>query len=264
MKNRSFGVELEFDSNGLGTNGVGDLLYNNGVNREWYGNRSKYTDYYGEEYTEYDEVSEDGSEIELRSPILQGAKGFKELKEVVNILNKAGCYTTNLDGLHVHHDAPDFKHDKDLTVKLLKSWKYNEQQIAMFIEENRRNASLNQDGYYNNSPCPTFEYNQITNLEQRSTRNFPDDLYTPFNVRNNLNISALRSHGSIEFRFHEGTLDWNQIEAWIRFGQSFLNGVKARKNPIMPTENPVILMNRLKVNKRTKIQLAKKAGLVLA
>lgn len=266
MKNREFGVELEFDSNGLGTHGVGDLLWNNGFREEWTGLREFYDGYYSDSYYGYDRISEDGSEVELRSPILQGESGFKDLRKVVDLLNNHGCFTTEQDGLHVHHNAPDFRESKDLTVRLLKSWKHNEHHIAQFIEEERSRESLQAPGIYGSgSPCPTFDHNQINALERANEVDFTMNLYrTGFTTRNNLNINSLRSHGSVEFRMHEGTLYWPQIEAWIRFGQSFLNGVKSRKNPIETVDSPVVLMNRLKTNKRAQIQLARKAGLVLA
>lgn len=263
MKDRMFGVELEFDSNGLGGSGIGELLYNNGVSEEWYGTRYEHKNYYGDPYIEYEKIGQDGSEIELRSPILQGEKGFKELEKVVSLLNKVNCHTTSEDGLHVHHNAPEFKEDKDLTVKLLKSWKYNEHLIAMFVDEERASESLS-NSEYNDSPCPTFALEDVYELEKSEAEDFPENLHRKgFGYRNNLNINSLKNYGSIEFRMHEGTLHWPQIESWIRFGQSFLNGVKSRKNPIMPADNPVVLMNRLKTNKRAQIQLAGKAGYIV-
>lgn len=262
MRNRRFGVELEFDSNGLGVEGVGDLLSSNGIGEAWTGQKESYETYYGEYHHTYSAIGEDGSEIELRSPILEGERGFKELRKVVSLLNNAGCYTTEEDGLHVHHDAPDYRHDKDLVVKLLKSWKNNEHHIAMFVDEARASESLYLDEWGGNSPCPTFPYSNIYNVEQIQEPDFTNGLYRAgFSVRNNLNINALRRHGSIEFRMHEGTLYWDQIEAWIRFGQSFLNSVKSRKNPVTSVDNPVILMNRLKTNKRARVQLARTAGM---
>jgi hypothetical protein len=252
MRNRGFGVELEFDSNGLGIDGVADLLEQNGFS-DWVG-KSNNNNYYGDGYYEYSGLGEDGSEIELRTPILHGKKGFEDLFKVVKLLNNADCYTTDADGLHVHHDAPEFVGNKELVVKLLKSWKYNEVHIAKFVDEARADLALSHEY---DSPCSTFRYESITRYElQRGNHVGYDNGFE----RNNLNINALNEHGSIEFRFHEGTLDWPEIEAWIRFGQSFLNGVVARKNAIMPTDSPVILLNRLKTNESAKKFLIRKAG----
>ncbi len=278
MRNRGFGVELEFDSGGIGIWGIGDLLWENGFKEDWVGTRTQYdrnarnaggcpcedcTRARGEEFEEdfyhtYGGIGQDGSEIELRTPILRGEKGFNSLKKAVNILAEAGCYTTEADGLHVHHDCPEFVGNKPLIVSLLKSWKYNEHHIARFIDEDRAAYALDRDEY-EDSPCPTFSMNAVTNFENDGRT----DLRYHGLGRANLNITPLSSQGSIEFRFHEGTLDWNEIESWIRFGQSFINSVVKRQKPLMPADNPVILLNRLRTNGRAKVQLARKAGIAV-
>jgi len=247
MKDREFGVELEFDSNGLGNSGVGDLLWENGFREEWIGTKNHR---YGE--NTYSKIGWDGSEFEIKTPILKGTKGFNDLKTVVNLLGEEGCYTTEEDGLHVHHNAPEFIGNKPLIVKLLRSWKNNEQHIAEFIDQDRVSWSMDYDG-----PCPSFSNATVDEYESSNRVLFGSW------ERFNLNVNALTKHGSVEFRFHEGSLIWDEIESWIRFGQYFLNGVVARKNPIAPVDSPVVLMNRLKTNKKTKVMLARKAGLSL-
>ena len=248
MKDREFGVELEFDSNGIGISGVGDLLWENGFREEWCGIRSSY---YGER--QYSRIGWDGSEVELKTPILRGKKGFDDLKAVVKLLYDEGCYTTEEDGLHVHHNAPEFVNNKPLVIKLLRSWKNNEQHICDFIDQERVGWSLEYDG-----PCPSFPRDKIDEFENSNRATFGSW------ERYNLNVNALTKHGSVEFRLHEGSLFWDEIESWIRFGQYFLNGVLQRKNPIAEVDSPVVLMNRLKTNKKTKVMLARKAGLALS
>ncbi len=280
MRNRGFGVELEFDTNDIGIWGIGDLLWENGFREDWVGTRTEQNrntpllggctcqDCRGarearekleeDVYHTYDGIGQDGSEIELRTPILSGQKGFNDLKRLIELLNKEGCYTTEADGLHVHHDCPEFVDNKSLIVSLLKSWKYNEHHIAQFIDENRASIAIDDDEY-DESPCPTFTMNALRRFEE-DTRT---DLRFHGLGRANINITPLTSKGSIEFRFHEGTLNWDEIESWIRFGQSFINSVVKRQKPLMPAENPVILLNRLRTNGRAKVQLAKKAGIAV-
>src|SRR5512138_1933860 len=52
-------------------------------------------------------VGYDGSGVEVRTPILRGKEGFRELKRIFKHLNDEGCYVTTRDGMHVHHDAPE-------------------------------------------------------------------------------------------------------------------------------------------------------------
>lgn len=251
MNDRRFGVELEFHSGGIKNEGVGNALVDAGL-QHWVGEKIEREAWHGS-FVYYDKIGSDGSEIELRSPILCGKNGLKELYKVVRTLNEVGCYTTDFDGLHVHHDAPEFVDNEKLVLKLLKSWVNNQEQISKFIEPKRAEktnhgpcAHLTQDG------IDSFEYslNNGARLSNAIAGNLP---------RGNLNVHSLVEHGTVEFRYHEGTLDWDEIESWINFGQDFLNGVLKRKNPVNETESPVVLLNRLKARKNTREALINKA-----
>lgn len=247
MRDREFGVELEFSSNGHKSFGVGDTLYESGF-EDWVGTR--YERYYhsiGSYRNGYRNIGQDGSELEIRSPILQGRKGFKELKTVLNILNSMGCYTTTMDGLHVHHNAPEFEDNKELVTKLLKSWFNNQDEISKMITPRRVIAD---------SPCPSIRQEHI-NFFEDSNSHLSSAIHQNL-PRGNINLQSLPEHGSIEIRYMEGTLNWDIIESWIRFGQSLLNGVTKRKNPIVKTGSPVILMNRLKTSSKAKTILSEK------
>jgi hypothetical protein len=251
MRNRKFGVEIEFTSNGLRDVGIAEELVSAGFGH-WAGRRIEQWDGYARRnYVYYENIGHDGSELEIRSPILQGEKGFKELRGVVGLLNGLGCYTTGSDGLHVHHDAPEFVDNKELVTKLLKSWADNQSNIEKFIEPSR---VLRSHSY---SPCPRINDNQVERFEH-SNGNLNTDIRDIL-PRGNLNCRSLFEHGTVEFRYFEGTLNIEHIESWIRFGQSFLNSVVARKRPIKKADNPVILMNRLRTNKNAKVFLVSKA-----
>lgn len=251
MRDRRFGVELEFNSNLLGNLRIGEEMTAAGFGR-WVGDRIEeyYDRNYGRSYSYYDQIGADGSDLEIRSPILKGTKGFKELQGVVTLLNDLGCYTTSSDGLHVHHDAPEFRNDKELIIKLLKSWQANQDHIGKFVSPSRVNRS--------SSPCPQLTEGSIVAFERNSNEHLDVQInrYLP---RGNLNCRSLYEHGSVEFRWHEGTLNWTEIESWVKFGQSFLNGVVNRKRPIAKMQTPVVMLNRLKTNKNVYANLVEKA-----
>ncbi len=231
MRDRLFGVELEFGNGNFSPGSLSEHLRRNGFNR-FSGN-----------------IGRDGSGIELRTPVLNGTKDLKELKSLVYYLNEIGCYTTQNDGLHVHHDAPEFYNNKPMLVKLLKSWFENQSEIEKLIVPRRRKSGH----------CPDIQAAHISSFESRNWGTMKDNInYTL--PRGNLNLKALNRHRTIELRYHEGTLDWDHIESWVRFGQSFLNGVVKRKRPLAKTDSPVILMNRLKTSKRAKEILIAKAN----
>ena len=89
MEDRRFGVEIEFASGGLGMSGVARILgeaFDKAGMRRWYFR---------------DRMHYDGSEIELKTPILKGNEGFEKLHCVMDTLSNEGCYCTGSDGLHI-------------------------------------------------------------------------------------------------------------------------------------------------------------------
>jgi hypothetical protein len=70
---------------------------------------------------------------------------------------------------------------------------------------------------------------------------------------------ALEHHGSIEIRLHEGTMNYEEAESWIKFGQSFIDSVSGRKRPLKPLTDEELLMRRIKVEKNASRFLTTKA-----
>src|SRR5512146_2669600 len=68
-------------------------------------------------------IGSDGSGVELRTPPLQGEDGFEEIREVMAKLKAEGAYVTRLDGLHIHHDAPEFIDNPHACLQLVRSWR---------------------------------------------------------------------------------------------------------------------------------------------
>lgn len=208
MRDRAFGVEIECYFPG-GPVRARDTLLAAGF-RPW-----------ADQY-----IHQDGSGCEIPSPILRGQKGLNELQAVMALLRENGAYTSYEDGLHVHHDAPEFVEDDDLVTRLVTTWGANQEHISQFVAEYRRR---------NHWACETSAWREehLENVlrNKESYRNDPHLSQTKawgqkFHA---LNISALSEHGTIEFRQHEGTLEFAYARAWIMFGQSFLETVKGRK-----------------------------------
>src|SRR5512146_2291252 len=67
-------------------------------------------------------VGFDGSGIEVRTKILRGAEGFRNLKDLFLYLNEIDCHVAGCDGMHVHIDAPEFRTSRPRQLQLVKSW----------------------------------------------------------------------------------------------------------------------------------------------
>jgi hypothetical protein len=151
-------------------------------------------------------VGNDGSEWEIKTGILNGPQGFKKVKQFLElVVGKYDAYVQlRADGLHVHHDAPEFIDNKEPAVRLVENWVENQDNILKMVDPCRVNRYA----------CPKWGRDDLIRLQQSpGTSGFG---------RKNLNISALTRHGTIELRCHEGTLEYEEVLSWVRFGQSFI------------------------------------------
>lgn len=180
-------------------------------------------------------VDVDGSGVEIRTPILQGKEGIATVHQVMNLLRDNGGYVSEEDGLHIHHDAPEFVENNELIIRLVKSWYANQDLIDHFCAEYRADWDY----------CPkTWDAFSIADLEDKLNT---EGLREWWDERGALNIESLAIHGSIELRQHEGTLDPEKAEAWIRFGQAFVDDVVARSRAMATSASPEALLRRLRI-----------------
>lgn len=243
MRNRAFGVEIEFASGGKGRDLTMDLLRREiGIS---------VTSSYTSDPT-YWRIGHDGSELELRTPILRGRKGFNALKDVMDCLLSNECYVTQSDGMHVHHDAPEFVNNIDNCIKLVSSWYNNRNLIYRFVDSYRVLGDEGEESSYGYWACPKWQLQDVRSLKRNKM--------IPDYDRKELNLLALDEHGSIEIRLHEGTLNFEEAEAWIRFGQRFIDRVLAKKSSVKYEKNPETLLRKIKVSPNAQIPLLKKGG----
>lgn len=250
MKNRRFGVELEF-----GLPGEYD---------DWYRfekalSRRVKSGQFGKNWL--DSIHEDGTLIEINSPILRGPGGFNELNRMMTFIKKFGGFVTEEDGMHVHHDAPEFVENTGLAVQLVKSWKENQNLIYSFVDRDRANwASSDGESWYGSGPCPAWRWSAITELENDNRIGEIPRRAFGKHRRCDLNISSLPEHGTVEIRLHEGCLDYQRAEAWIRFGQSFLNKIANEKKVLSETPSHEELLRKLRTYTKARPILLARVG----
>lgn len=187
---------------------------------------------------------EDGSGVELKTPILRGEAGFEKLRWAMDRLKEHNGFVTSADGLHIHHDAPEFVGNPGLCVQLVDSWRNNQTAIHELVHPRRRA----------NGACPSWSNGYYEGL-LKWYRGEHTHLYA---TRNDLNIASLSGYGSIEFRLHEGTLDADVAIAWIMFGQRFLHEVIQNAAPLEESQTDELLMSRIQLSDEAKAILAAK------
>ena len=142
--------------------------------------------------------------IECVSPILEGNdNGFESLKNCCKTLNEADAKVNRSTGLHVHIGVSGMT-DKWF-VNIFKNYQKLEGVIDTFMAPSRRKN--------NNTFCRSlqgfnfdFACNTIADAQRKlSSRYFK------------VNPMSINRHGTIEFRQHQGTTDFEKISNWVRF-----------------------------------------------
>lgn len=142
--------------------------------------------------------------IECVSPILEGCdEGFRSLENCCNTLNQAGAKVNRSTGLHVHIGVSGLT-DK-LFINVFKNYQKIESVIDTFMAPSRRGD--------NNTYCRTLiGYN--FDLACSSIA----DVQRKLNSRYyKVNPFSINRHGTIEFRQHQGSTDYEKISNWVRF-----------------------------------------------
>ena len=162
-----------------------------------------------------DDIHPDGSGVEIPSPVLRGPQGLRELRNVMQLLRDNGFRAGGPDGLHVHHDAPEFT-DEGLLAHTVELWEDNFEHITRFVDPARRGTSW---------ASPRRERGYAERYEEfkksKKIADLPSWRTCALNIMPIQN--SYRGHDpNIEIRLHEGTLDFRKAAAWIHFGQAFL------------------------------------------
>jgi len=177
--------------------------------------------------------SRDYITVEVVSPILKGREGLEELQEVTKILNEQLDAKINMScGLHVHHDITnlDFKRVK----RLFKLYALYEPGIDSLLPRSRRK---------NNSHYAKTLRKKDNHVSFREYLNKLDEQDTIQEIRNyvmlqdvmdcrtryyKLNFEPYEDKGTVEFRQHSGTTDFEKIKNWILLGQAMIQRTQCR------------------------------------
>jgi hypothetical protein len=201
--NRTFGVELEIL--GLTPTMAADALNAAGV--------PAYAEGYNHTTRSHWKAVPDGSLrgdlcCEVVSPILSGQSGLDELEQVCRALRNAGARVGRSCGTHVHHGAQDL--DFQQVRAVVEIYARNQDSINGILSASRRS-----NGY-----CRPFSQYVLDYFA--SSCSSVSDMAARVDRYQNINLHSYGRYGTLEFRQHQGTLDYRKIRAWIMFGQALL------------------------------------------
>lgn len=145
--------------------------------------------------------------IEIVSPILRGEAGIQALKLICEAHAEVGTMVNRTCGLHVHHDATT------LTVEEAKRIAHSYHNIQGII--NSLVAPSRRGG---NTYCNPFSTGDLRVVDEATTIG---SMANGIGRYKNVNIGhAYHAHKTIEFRQHQGSVDFQKISAWIQLGQA--------------------------------------------
>lgn len=224
---RTFGVEIEFVGDG------GDVKramiaqglecevegYNHTTKRHW----KIVTD-----GSVYATGNQRGYGLELVSPILKGQEGMAQLEKACKALANAGAKVNKTCGLHVHHDARDFQ--AQTFVNLLNIYAGYEGTMDSLVALSRRAD--------NNTYCgsvrtilvsPTRQQRIAEEVRHDNARAIIGVIGTRY-VK--LNFQSYVTHGTVEFRQHQGTIEFEKMKYWVMLTQAMVERSLRKVNKI--------------------------------
>lgn len=169
--------------------------------------------------------------LELVSPILYGDEGLDQLERVLAVLKRIGACVDKTCGVHVHHDVADYSVENFISLHNLYS--NHQKGINSVLPRSRRTQSRN---IYCKPLTSSIEYIQ----NAQSIRQVAQQMGTRYLV---LNSQSYVKYGTIEFRQHSGTIEFDKIEAWIVLTHCMVN--YCRSNKVDLRNSPTLELEKL-------------------
>lgn len=174
---------------------------------------------------------------EIVSPILYGIDGLTQLEKILAGLNSLNCIINRTCGIHVHHDVTEIVSQKEsgqrFLINLVKMVAKFEHIIYKLVPPSRLD-----NRQYSIPVRKTFfsdgfkEFIRVMKLDCKEKYNNNNASY-PCAQRyraSGLNLRNVWTRGAVEFRYHNGSLNFDKISTWIILTQAIVNTVENAKS----------------------------------
>lgn len=154
--------------------------------------------------------------VEVVSPPLKGRDGERELEKVMGILAGMGAKVNQTCGMHVHQDAADIT--GPMALALIQGYAANQEMIDYLVAPSRRDRMGTNAQTY----CRAFTQRELGFVSTRSPADVGElaaRLASRYRV---VNLQAFGRHGTIEFRQHQGSVEYSKAIGWIRFTRALM------------------------------------------
>jgi hypothetical protein len=165
---------------------------------------------------------------EIVSPILKGEQGIADLMKVAEALAETGCTVDRSCGLHVHVGARGASTAQLRNVAKM-FIKYEAQFDAIVAPSRRGSANRycqsNVGVVRGSTLAEKFAtIDRATTMQQVATAvngGFEQAQYSRYRYMK-CNFQSLATHGTVEFRQHQGSVDGVKMAAWVRLVTGFV------------------------------------------
>lgn len=145
---------------------------------------------------------------ELVSPVLKGESGLDEVKAVCEALSEVGALINKSCGFHAHFGTDDFKESISVWRNLYINYATLEEDIDAFMPPSRRR----------NTYCASLKVRGWREkMENARTLVELEKAITKRSRYFKLNSQSYWRHGTVEFRQHSGTIEFDKIRNWLLF-----------------------------------------------
>mmetsp|Transcript_8413 Transcript_8413/g.17456 ORF Transcript_8413/g.17456 Transcript_8413/m.17456 type:complete len:461 (+) Transcript_8413:139-1521(+) len=186
------------------------------------------------------------NKIELVSRILEGEEGLNECRRVIDALEDVGKVGLNKSmGFHVHVDASNLSLErvKNICLNFVKhesamdSIMPTSRKVSGYCRSNRDAVHENNDGLKHNAIVSCFSFSDLCDTinpgQPKEARYYKLNLQNLHPERK----SKKQAKSTIEFRQHSSTMNFNKIEAWVRFCTAFCKNSMERPQKLHAYEN---------------------------
>jgi hypothetical protein len=178
-------------------------------------------------------ITQDGSlgdrrnGIEVVSPVLQGSEGIQQMRKMMKFLEEKGCTVRRQAGFHVHIGAEG--RDVNFFRNLIKLYGHYEGAIDSITSQTRR---ANNNSYCRSTKARVEDGARslliaaATNIDELALAyagsllnimpSYPAQMENRLERFLKVNLAAFWRHTTVEFRQHQGTVDADKAEHWVR------------------------------------------------
>lgn len=135
--------------------------------------------------------------------VLPPYSDFDALQVFCSALKSVGCKVNRSCGLHVHIDARDISSDH--ATRLINNYRYMYDYIKQILAPSRLASSF---CHLNRPAAPVATWRGLL-------QKYPNRYQA-------VNVQAYRRHKTVEFRQHQGSLDFDKIKRWVTFCESLV------------------------------------------